>query len=152
MRSDRNALVLAQECQDQGAAPGRSLLINGFNSNGLPATFFGLYSSDMDADHRIVDEQSLRLTHAAVDALRKQPSLLNRVTATLDHWDRVAPHDSKPLRDQWRRILSKQEWSLALDTGPDGQQLRQASPLGKALAPAERLAIIRACKGRSSNI
>ena len=94
----------------------------------------------------------MRLTRAAVEALRKRPSLLNKVMATLDHWDRVAPHDSKPLRDQWRRILSKHEWSLALDTGPDGQQLRQASPLGKALAPAERLAIISACKGRSSNI
>jgi len=139
MRSDRNALVLAQECQDQGAAPGRSLLVNGFDSNGLPATILGLY------------EQSLRLTHAAIEALHKQPSLLNKVMATLDHWDRVAPHDSKLLRDQWRRILSKQEWSLALDTGPDGQQLRQASLLGKALAPAARLAIIRACKGRSSN-
>lgn len=72
--------------------------------------------------------------------------------ATLDHWDLVAPADSKPLRDSWRRILADQAWARALDPGPLGQQLRQASPLGKALDPALRLEIIRACKGRNSNI
>lgn len=117
----------------------------------MPTTVARLYPSDMDAGHQTSDEQSLRLTHAAIEALRKQPSLLNDVMATLDHWDRVAPRDSNPLREQWRRILSKREWGLALDPGPDGQQLRQASPLGKALAPAVRLAIIRACKSRNSN-
>lgn len=105
----------------------------------------------MDADQKTSDEQSLRRTRAALDALRMQPSLLSEVLATLDHWDRVAPQDSKPLRDQWRHILLDRNWGLALETGPGGQLLRQASPLGKALAPAQRLAIIRACKGRSPN-
>ena len=58
MRSDRNALIPAQECQDQGAAPGRSLLVNGVNSSGLPATVLGLNSPAMNADHWICDEQS----------------------------------------------------------------------------------------------
>lgn len=105
----------------------------------------------MSSDHRSNDEQSLRLTEAAVAALREQPSLLNEVLGTLDHWDRVAPLDSKPLRDQWRQILVSGQWHLALDSGPLGQQLRQASPLSKALPARQRLDIIRACRGRSSN-
>ena len=105
----------------------------------------------MDTFHRACEEQSLRLTQAALERLRERPDLMTDVVATLDHWDQVAPRDSKPLRDQWRRILSRREWSLALDPGPNGQQLRQASPLGKALPPAERLAIIRACKSSILN-
>ncbi len=77
---------------------------------------------------------------------------MRQVLATLDHWDDVASPQSQILRDEWRRILGSHEWSRALDPGPRGQQLRQASPLGKALDPAVRLAIIRSCKGRSSNI
>ena len=105
----------------------------------------------MDVGHRESDEQSLRLTRAAIAALHSRPALLRDVQATLDHWDRVAPLDSKPLRDEWRRILAVGAWAQALDPGPRGQQLRQASPLGKALDPALRLQIIRQCKGRSSN-
>ena len=105
----------------------------------------------MESDHNLSDEQSLRLTRAALEGLRTRPETLRDVMATLDHWDRVAPLDSKPLRDQWRHILASGDWSVLLDTGQRGRQLRQASPLGKALDPLQRLAIIRACKGRSSN-
>jgi len=105
----------------------------------------------MDFEHRASDEQSLKLTRAAVAALRNRPTLLRDVLATLDHWDRVAPLESKPLRDEWRRILAAGAWAQALDLGPRGQQLRQASPLGKALDPALRLEIIRQCKGRNSS-
>jgi hypothetical protein len=105
----------------------------------------------MDIDHRDSDLQSLLLTRAAVAALNAQPALLGDVMATLDHWDRVAPAASKPLRDEWREIVLRRDWQRALDPGERGQQLRQASPLGRALEPARRWAIIRACKGRSSN-
>jgi hypothetical protein len=97
------------------------------------------------------DTQSLRLTAAAFESLARQPALLRQVLATLDRWDVVAPPHSQDLRDEWRRILASGEWGLALDPGQRGQQLRQASPLGKALDQAQRLAIIRSCKGRSSN-
>lgn len=105
----------------------------------------------MDPNHASSDIQSLRLTRAAIDALCRRPALQREVLATLDHWDRVAPADSKPLRDTWRSILADRAWGRALDPGPLGQQLRQASPLGRALNPALRLEIIRACKGLSSN-
>ena len=105
----------------------------------------------MDRDHQISHRQSLALTKAALDRLDQSPTLLNQVLSTLDHWDRVAPLDSKPLRDTWRDILLQRDWSRAMDPGDAGQALRQASPLGKAIDARERLAIIRACKGRNSN-
>lgn len=105
----------------------------------------------MFTDHRTNDEQSLLLTQAALAALQSRPSLIDAVLRTLDHWDRVAPVDSKPLRDQWRHMLLSGQWHLALDGGSLGQQLRQSSPLGRALTPQQRQNIIRACRGRSSN-
>jgi hypothetical protein len=105
----------------------------------------------MDDLHRTSDEQSLRLTEAALQRLLAQPELLAQVRATLDHWDRVASPASKPLRDEWRRILETRDWGRALDRGERGQQLRQASPLARALDARTRWAIIRQCKGRNSS-
>lgn len=105
----------------------------------------------MDTAHRTSDQQSLLLTQAAVHALMQTPALIDAVVGTLDHWDAVAPPTSKALRDEWREIVATQQWQRALDPGERGQQLRQASPLGKALDPDLRLTIIRQCKGRNSN-
>ena len=105
----------------------------------------------MDTKHQTSDLQSLRLTQAAVAALQAKPRRAGAVLATLDHWDIVAPRASQSLRDEWRCILAEQAWQRALDPGPRGQQLRQASPLGKALDPAVRLENIRSCRGPNSN-
>ncbi|MBE0549100.1 MAG: hypothetical protein IH627_15915 [Rubrivivax sp.] len=105
----------------------------------------------MDPVHRISDRQSLRLNQAAIDALKQQPERLQDVLATLDHRDAVAPMASKPLRDQWREIVLGGLWERALALDDSGQQLRQSSPLGRALPARRRLEIIRACKGRNSN-
>lgn len=105
----------------------------------------------MDTSHRASDQQSLLLTQAGIDALLETPGLVDSVIATLDHWDQVAPLASKLLRDEWRVIIRQGQWHRALDPGDHGQQLRQASPLGKAVDPSQRLRIIQACKGRSSN-
>jgi hypothetical protein len=105
----------------------------------------------MDRHHATSDEQSLRLTQAAVRNLQAEPTLVQAVLGTLDHWDRVAPVQSKQLRDQWRRIVQAQDWQAALDPSALEQQLRQASPLGRAISSAQRLNIIRQCKGRNSN-
>ena len=106
----------------------------------------------MDPEHRASDRQSLMLTTAAIDAIRRRPGLARVVLGTLDHWDQVADASSKLLRDEWRRIVTTGDWESALAGGSHGQQLRQASPLGKALDPAQRIAIIRRCKGRNSSI
>lgn len=109
------------------------------------------YAQRMDDRHTQSNLQSLLLTEAAVMNLRSQPGLLDGVRATLDHWDRVAPAASKPLRDAWRDIIRSGDWSRALDPGEQGQQLRQASPLGRALTAARRREIIRSCKSPNSN-
>jgi hypothetical protein len=105
----------------------------------------------MDASHRTSDLQSLRLTQTALAAIAQQPGLLDAALRTLAHWDLVAPTASKPLRDEWREILQSGHFDRALALTDRGQQLRQASPLARALSPALRLEIIRSCKGRSSN-
>ena len=105
----------------------------------------------MDQDHRTSDLQSLMLTEAAVAALGIQPLLIDAVLATLDHWDQVAPCASQHLRNEWRDIVERRQWDRALALTDRGQELRQASPLGRALPARQRLEIIRACKGRNSN-
>jgi hypothetical protein len=105
----------------------------------------------MDISHRTSDLQSLLLAQAAVAALKSDSSLIARAQHTLAHWDAVAPVASKPLRDEWREILQSGQFDRVLANTDRGQQLRQASPLARALTPAVRLQIIRSCKGRNSN-
>lgn len=105
----------------------------------------------MDPEHRTSDWQSLRLNQAAIAALKQHPERLQAVLATLDHWDAVAPQASRPLRDEWRKIVLGGLWERALAPDDRGQQLLQSSPLGRALPASRRLEIIRACKGRSSS-
>lgn len=106
----------------------------------------------MDRLHASADAQSLALTAAAIANLQARPALIEDVLRTLEHWDRVAPRGSQPLRDAWRQILFERDWSRALASDDRGQQLRQASPLGAALTRDERLTIVRRCKGPTSNI
>jgi hypothetical protein len=105
----------------------------------------------MDPAHQTSDSQSKQLTSAAVAALQAKPQLMAGVLSTLDHWDRVAAPDSKALRDEWREIVQRGLWHRVLGNDDHAQQLRQASPLGRALSTAARLEIIRRCKGRNSN-
>ena len=105
----------------------------------------------MDPSHLTSDQQSLLLTQAAVLAMQQQPVLVAQALRTLDHWDRVAPLASKPLRDEWRDILQGSHFDRALARTDRGQQLRQAAPLARVIPPEVRLQIIRTCKGRSSN-
>ena len=106
---------------------------------------------NMDPHHQTSDQQSLRLTEAAILAVQSNAQLVLPVLATLNHWDATAPSASKRLRDEWREIISTGQWHIALGMDDHAQQLRQASPLGRALTPQRRLEIIRACKGRNSS-
>lgn len=131
--------------------PRRTRLRRGEDVAGLRPAAVWYYPRGMDVDHRQSDLQSLQLTRAAVDLLMQQPERRAAALATLDHWDRVAPVDSAPLRRVWRELLIRGDFAPALAQDDLGQQLRQASPLARVLPAADRLAIIRACKGRSSN-
>ena len=55
---------------------------------------------------------------------------------------------SKPLRDEWRRIIENKLWVLAVEDSDRGQQLRQASPLGFVLDEATRSAIFERYRRR----
>ena len=93
--------------------------------------------------HARHDRRSLALHVDAVRVLQAQPELAQRVLEVLDHWEAVADPHSKPLRDEWRRIVVGRLWALAIEPSERGNQLRQASPLGFVLDASVRDGISR---------
>ena len=98
------------------------------------------------APHYLQDRQSLLMHREAVKMLLADPALAEKALAILDRWDGHVSQRSKPLRDQWVRIISERDWSRALEESERGNQLRQASPLAILLPNDVRLNIIRAIK------
>lgn len=96
--------------------------------------------------HGPQDFQSLAMHRAAVSMVKSDPSLIRKALAILAHWDMVCDPGSKPLRDEWVRILNSQDWTLALEDSDLGNQLRQASPMAALLPQEVRLGIIREVK------
>ena len=74
----------------------------------------------------------------------RSDALIQRALGILARWDKTMGVRSKPLRDEWARILVERDWELALSTSERGNQLRQASPVSCVLPTERRLEIIRA--------
>jgi hypothetical protein len=87
------------------------------------------------------DLRSLALHQEAVRLLRDQPEKANRVLDVLSRWELTGDPHTKPLWEEWRRIIEGQLWDLAVEDSDRGQQLRQASPLGFVLDRDQRTAI-----------
>lgn len=98
------------------------------------------------AHHQEQDVRSLALHTAAVELMRADESLIEKALDILARWDAHVSTGSKPLRDEWVRILRERDWESALSVGERGNQLRQASPVACVLPTAQRLAIIQATK------
>ena len=81
---------------------------------------------------------------AAVDLVRSDETLIQRALDLLTRWDTHWSVRSKPLRDEWVRILRERDWVTALGANERGNQLRQASPVSCVLPTERRLGIIRA--------
>lgn len=96
--------------------------------------------------HGAQDYQSLLMHVAAVQLLKLDPSLIGKAVATLSRWRVTADPRSYPLLDEWKRILKRKDWSLAIAQSEHGNQLRQASPLATLLPQETRLEIIRKVK------
>jgi hypothetical protein len=96
--------------------------------------------------HRRQDLRSLAFHHEAVRVLVEHPGRVQRALQVLDHWEEVAGPESKPLRDEWRRIIEAKLWELAVEDSDRGQQLRHASPLGFVLDEGVRDEIMRRFK------
>lgn len=80
--------------------------------------------------------------------MRADESLIQRALDTLARWDTHADVRSKPLRDEWVRILQERDWATALGENEHGNQLRQASPVSCVLPNERRLEIILATSKR----
>ena len=95
--------------------------------------------------HQEQDARSLALHTAAIEMMRADESLVQRALDILARWETLAGHAcSKPLTDEWVRILRERDWGLALSTSERGNQLRQASPVSCVLPNERRLEILRA--------
>ena len=75
--------------------------------------------------------------------LRLDPELSRRAVLVLDRWDKGKDGNSSTLRAEWRRIIERQLWDLAIEDSERGNQLREASPLGFILKPRTRDDILR---------
>ena len=95
--------------------------------------------------HQEQDARSLALHTAAIELMRADESLIQRAQDILARWETLAGHScSKPLTDEWVRILRERDWDLALSTSERGNQLRQASPVSCVLPNERRWEIIQA--------
>lgn len=100
-------------------------------------------------NHQEQDKQSLALHTEATKLMREDERLILRAQDILSKWDRTCDAHSKPLRDEWVRILRERDWESALATTERGNQLRQASPVACVLPNNRRLEIIKSCKKTS---
>jgi hypothetical protein len=66
-----------------------------------------------------------------------------RALEVLARWQVEGDVHTKPLWDEWRRIIEGALWELAVEDSDRGQQLRQASPLGFVLTKDQRDAILK---------
>jgi hypothetical protein len=96
--------------------------------------------------HGPQDHQSLLMHRAAVQMLLNNPNLAEKSLDALRRWDEIMDNRSKPLRDEWVKIIREKNWSLATEDSERGNQLRQASPLAILLPNSVRFEIIRTIK------
>ena len=87
------------------------------------------------------DLRSLALHQEAVRVLRERPEKASRVLEVLARWEATGDPHTKPLWEEWRRIVEGKLWHIAVEESDRGQQLRQASPLGFVLNEDQRTAI-----------
>ncbi|WP_247561928.1 3'-5' exoribonuclease [Ralstonia solanacearum] len=92
------------------------------------------------------DLQSLLMHQEAIRMVCADPSLEARALEILERWDTGASIRSKPLLDEWKRIIAERDWKLALKESGRGQQLRQASPMASLLPEQVRLDIIQSAR------
>jgi hypothetical protein len=91
--------------------------------------------------------RSLALHLLAVQKIRRQPELFNRLQETLDHW-RLLGSDTQPLLAEWQRLVDEgMAATLAAATDPSetGRALRRASPFVCILTDEERAAVLSRC-------
>lgn len=103
-----------------------------------------LAQNSMTMHHQEQNARSLALHTAAIELMRADETLIERALDLLARWDTHVSAHSKPLRDEWVRILQERDWALALSVSERGNQLRQASPVSCMLPTERRLEILRA--------
>ena len=92
--------------------------------------------------HTETDQVSLELARRAAEKLRQQPEAVDFARANLARWSQRNSSAPSLLRcyAEWQQILSRpvdEICSLLCSETDDAQRLRQNSPFGGLLSPAE---------------
>ncbi len=106
----------------------------------------GVYEQSLNGHHQAQDWQSLLMHRAAVSMLRARPELATQLRSTLARWALRDDPNSKPLLEEWVRIVETADWNSALAETEKGQQLRQASPLPSILPDEVRWNVIQSVR------
>lgn len=97
--------------------------------------------------HRASELRNLALHRRAFAKLRADPSLRESCLALVDGWLTSSSHAaSDPWLREWKHMLAElpiEDIESRVMDDERGQTLRQCSPLGPALTPQERWAILR---------
>ena len=93
------------------------------------------------SDHRVAEAKSLALHVLAARRIAADPKLLERARGTVTRWlERYGERPPAALRE-WQELLER-PWqevaAKATELSEDAARVRQSSPLGTLLSPAER--------------
>jgi len=93
--------------------------------------------------HAAADLQSLLMHEEAVRLIGEDPGVLDRAKATLKRWLERGDERSRPLWNEWKKLLDRGDLGPAIEDSERGRQLRQSSPLATLLPPETRAGIVR---------
>lgn len=100
--------------------------------------------------HGPQDYQSLLMHIEAVRLIGLNDSLAEEALATLARWSLTVTPRTRPLQSAWVEIITKRNWTKALEESEYGNQIRQASPIATLLPDQTRFAIIRQVRALKS--
>ena len=96
--------------------------------------------------HQEIDARSLAMHRLIAEKIRRDPSLFQHITHTLQHWQDTVDAASQPYLAKWDQ-LTKLGMDVCLNASTEDSQkataLRQCSPFCGVLTPRERFEFLK---------
>ena len=96
--------------------------------------------------HQEIDARSLAMHRLIAEKIRRDPSLFQHITHTLQHWQDTVDAASQPYLAKWDQ-LTKLGMDACLNASIENSQkataLRQCSPFCGVLTPRERFEFLK---------
>lgn len=94
-----------------------------------------------------LDRRSLDLHRLAVEKIRRDPALFEKVKATLARWRVTVSSTTQPYLAEWERLIAdgmETCLAMAVEDSEHATALRKSSPFAGVLTNQERLAFLKA--------